>query len=174
MSIATVSTVVWDGGTESALCRDERCTIVGVHLVHDIIDTPCVVRARQFSWGWSLDPFEPSSARPSTPKRRRGETDGRSGVSPRHAETRVLDEVILELVSSYTVKSSHILYYEVENVFGSCEPRRLARRLEALRELGKIVLVGVGAFQGYTRPGSKLLHDPSACEEILWRQSEAA
>lgn len=173
MSVAMASAVVWDGGTKIAICRDERCTIVGVHSAHEIIDTPLVERARHFIWGWRRDPFEPWSPRPAAPKRQADEPDGRVG-SIKQAETRVLDEVILEAISSYTIKPSQVILYEIENVFGSCQLRRLQRRLEALREQGRIVFVDTGSFQGYTRPGSKLLDDLAACEEILWRQAVEA
>lgn len=200
--------VVWDGGTEDFICRDERCTLVDVHLAHEIEDTPEVLAARQYLWGWMFDPFEPArgiapvidypcprcqvgvgevchtpSGRPHHQRirlspdhlaargsiRQRGMADRRTAKTPSVA---VLDEAILRAITPYTIKPFTVIEVEVLNDYGSCEQRRLRRRLAALRDGGDITYVRIGSdmISGYTHPSSPLLTDLTHAEEIIWRQ----
>lgn len=165
----TRAAVVWDGGHEDFICRDERCTIAEVHLVHDIYDTPEVIAARRYFWGWGIDPFEPAGPRARRPKPEPG--SDRRLARPLHVQ--VLDECILNAISSYTVKPFRALHEAVLGDYGSCEPRRLRRRLEALRKERRVAYLSfdaAGMVAGYTTPSSPLLAEPWLVKEILWHQ----
>ncbi len=163
--------VIWDDRTEEiTICRDERCTIDGLHLSHEIKDTPAVRRARKFVLGWVLDPCEPERC-----ARRRNCSGRRRRPLPRPtaASTRDLDAVILTVVSSFTVMPFQVLYQSVVDNLGSVPDRRVHRRLRHLRDRGQIVYLAFDPgrlISGYTTPTSKLLKDLPAIEEILWRQ----
>lgn len=160
--------VVWDGGHEDFICRDERCTISEVHLVHDITDTAEVIAARRYFWGWSIDPFEPAVA---TRRPKPNPNSDRRLARPLHVQ--VLDECILNAISPYTVKPFRVLHDAVLGDYGSCEQRRLRRRLEALRREGRVGYISfdaAGMVAGYTTPTSPLLAEPWLVKEILWHQ----
>lgn len=180
------STVVWDSGTEHIICRDERCTVAGVHPKHEINLPKEVIEARRFFFGWAIDPFEHACDRfdpyqPGKtctgcgaviprPKKFRGDGDRRLSQP---CSVTVLDECILRALSPHTVKPFRVIYDALLNDYGSCEERRARRRLAWLRDNDRIVYVKfdkVGMIAGYTTNDSPLLSDPLAIEEILWRQ----
>lgn len=134
----------WD---PSALCRDDRCQIVGLHRPHLIrIIKP--------------EPHHRPSTSPQLPWKRQ---------DPRG----LVGAVMRATSKAYPVAFSSIMR-EVFDDYGSVTRRTIYRHVKALVERGRLVRYELGGLAAYVRPRSRLFSDREAVREYMLANTDIA
>jgi len=133
------------------ICRDERCTLLGVHL-----------RGKH--------------CRHHRGERSYGTRSRRYAAEPwRVYSYAALHECVFRAVSAVEPRTFSMILRHVEEDYGSCCERSVHRHLHAWRESGEIVRLDFkGRIHAYLRAGSRLISDPGlVLEQILDVHAEA-
>jgi len=130
----------------SRLCRDDECDRIGIHLAHDVTRKP----ERKYK-----------------------------SVSPRavwdRASPKALDHSIALATSKTYPRHFSAILQIVENDYGSCNYRTVARRLKRLVQRGHLLRIDLGQqLYAYLRPGSPMEREIDLMREQCCDAIEAA
>lgn len=141
-----------DGANGAEICRDERCEMLGIHVVG-----PCCVKLK---------------GRESLYRTR----------SRRHAEQpwraynyEALHESVYNAISLTEPRNFSTIVSIIENDYGTCCERSVHRHLQAWRTSGEIVRMDFrGRIHAYLRAGSRMIAEPDlVLEQIIDVHTEA-
>lgn len=135
------------------LCRDELCSIAGIHLAHEVIVDEDEHEAQ---YGWRRDPLE-----------RVRTVNAKRAAWMQHSQS-ALEHAIATAVSNRRVKIFHEVFQDVLDSYGTVTERSVYRHLDTLIGREQILRITFERnLSGYLRPKSPLLRDPVAMREQL-------
>ncbi len=137
-----------------AICRDEECTIVGVH-------TRSICTAGKLNGPIKITPH--------------GHLIPKSGARPpwKKDDPKGLTGSVARATSQLRPINLLGIYNAVSNDYGGVSERTIYRHVAKLVARGHIAKIDMGRFAVYLRPNSKLLRDPDAIREYVEQNIES-